>query len=184
MTQRRNWFKYLNLNLMFILLCCAGVTCFAQTDRGSVSGIVTDPSGAVIPGAKVTITNAAMGTQNSTVTTGSGNYTIPQVPAGVYSVTVVAPGFTTLIRNGITVSVGQTARVDLQLGVGQSTTTVTVTEDAPLLQTDSPQNNIQVSTKDMNELPLNITGIGAVRDPMSFAALAPEPSWAAGMIST
>jgi len=71
------------------------------------------------------------------------------------------------------VSVGETARVDLQLSVGQGTTTVTVTEDAPLLQTDNVQNNIQVSTKDMNELPLNVAGIGSVRDPMSFAALVP-----------
>ena len=106
MTQQRNWFKYLNLNLIFIVLCCAGVLCFAQTDRGSVSGTVTDPTGAGVTGAKVTVTNAAMGTQNSTVTTGAGDYTIPQLPAGVYSVTVVAPGFTTLVRSGITVSVG------------------------------------------------------------------------------
>ena len=173
MRQERSWLKYLNLSLMLIALSCASVLCFAQSDRGSVSGTVTDASGAGIQGAKVTITNAAMGTQNSTITTGAGNYTVPQVPAGVYSVTVVASGFTTLVRNGITVSVGEVASVNLKLNVGQITTTVTVTEDAPLLQIDSPQNNIEVSTKDMNELPLNITGIGAVRDPMSFAALAP-----------
>jgi hypothetical protein len=155
------------------LLCGTGPMCLAQSDRGSVSGIVTDPSGAGLTGAKVTITNAAMGTQNSTVTTGAGDYTIPQLSAGEYSLTVVAPGFSKLVRNGVTVSVGETARVDLKLGVGQETATITVTGDAPLLQTDSPQNNIEVSTNDMNELPLNIAGIGAVRDPMSFAALAP-----------
>ena len=173
MTQQRNWFKYLNLNLILIVLCCSGVLCFAQSDRGSVSGTVTDPTGAGVTGAKITVTNTAMGTQNSTVTTGAGDYTIPELPAGDYSVTVVAPGFTTLVRNGITVSVGETARVDLNLAVGQATTTVTVTADAPLLQTDSPQNNVEVSTNDMNELPLNIAGIGAVRDPMGFAALVP-----------
>ena len=173
MTQQRNWFKHLNLNLILIVLCCTGVMCFAQSDRGSVSGIVTDPSGAGITGAKVTVTNPAMGTQNSTVTTGVGEYTIPELPAGIYSVTVVAPGFTTLVRTGITVSVGETARVDLNLGVGQGTTTVTVTADAPLLQTDSPQNNVEVTANDMNALPLNIPGIGAVRDPMGFAALVP-----------
>jgi hypothetical protein len=156
---------------VFMLL--AGAVASAQTDRGSVSGIVTDPSGAGITGAKVTVTNAAMGTQNSTVTTGVGEYTVPELAAGTYSVTVVAPGFSTLVRNGITVSVGETARVDLQLGVGQGSTTISVTEDAPLLQTDSPQNNIEVSTKDMNELPFNVAGIGSIRDPMSFAALAP-----------
>jgi hypothetical protein len=151
----------------------AGALASAQIDRGSVSGIVTDPSGSRVVGAKVTITNAGMGTQNSTVTTGAGDYTIPDVPAGVYSVTVVAPGFSTLVRNGITVSVGETAAVDLKLAVGQGTTSITVTGDAPLLQTDSPQNNIEVSTADMNELPFNVAGIGSVRDPMSFAALAP-----------
>ena len=173
MTQPRSWLKYLNLGLMFIVLCGTGPMCLAQSDRGSVSGIVTDPSGAALTGAKVTITNAAMGTQNSTVTTGAGDYTIPELSAGEYSLTVVAPGFSKLVRNGVTVSVGETARVDLKLGVGQETATITVTGDAPLLQTDSPQNNIEVSTNDMNELPLNIAGIGAVRDPMSFAALAP-----------
>jgi hypothetical protein len=173
MTQQRSWFKYLNLSVMLIVLGCAGVLCLAQSDRGSVSGTVTDPSGSGITGAKVTVTNTAMGTQNATVTTGAGEYTIPELPAGAYSVTVVAPGFTTLVRNGITVSVGETARVDLQLGVGQSNITVTVTEDVPLLQTDNVQNNLEVSTKDMNELPFNVAGIGSVRDPMSFAALTP-----------
>src|SRR5580658_10002895 len=114
----------------------AGAFASAQSDRGSVSGTVTDPSGSGIAGAKVTITNTAMGTQSSTVTTGSGDYTIPELAAGKYSVTVVAPGFGELIRNGITVSVGETADVDLKLDVGQVSSTVTVTEDAPLLQTD------------------------------------------------
>ena len=173
MRQKRSWLKYLNLSLVFILLCCASVSCLAQSDRGSVSGIVTDPSGAGITGAKVTVTNAAMGTQNSTVSTGVGDYTVPELPAGVYSVTVVAPGFSTLVRNGITVSVGETAHVNMKLSVGQQTATITVTADAPLLQTDSPQNNIEVSTTDMNELPFNVAGIGSVRDPMSFAALVP-----------
>ena len=173
MTQRGSWLKYFQLSLMFIVLSCASVLCFAQSDRGSVSGAVTDPSGAGVAGAKVTITNAAMGTQNSTVTTETGEYTVPQLPAGVYSVTVVTPGFATLVRNGITVSVGETARVDLKLSVGQNTATIIVTADAPLLQTDSPQNNVEVSTTDMNELPFNVAGVGSVRDPMSFAALAP-----------
>src|SRR5580704_189166 len=171
--QKHSWLKFIHLSLMFMVLCCASVLCPAQSDRGGVSGTVTDPTGSGIVGAKVTITNVAMGTQNSTVTTGVGTYTIPELAAGQYSVTVIAPGFSTAIRNGITVSVGEVARVDLQLGVGQGTATVTVTGDAPLLRTDSPQNNVEVSTNDMNELPLNITGIGAVRDPMSFAALAP-----------
>src|ERR1700678_1982138 len=127
MTQQRSWLKYFNLSLMLVVLSCASPLCFAQLDRGSVSGIVTDPSGSRVVGARVTITNATMGTQNSTVTTGAGDYTIPDVPAGVYSVTVAAPGFSTLVRNGVTVSVGETAAVDLRLAVGQGTTSITVT---------------------------------------------------------
>src|SRR5580698_10524841 len=124
MAQSRSWLKYLNLSLMFIVLCCAGVSCFAQIARGSISGTATDPAGGAVAAARVTVTNSAMGTQSSTVTTGTGAYTVPELPAGTYSVTVIAPGFATLIRNGITVSVGEVATIDLKLGVGQTATTV------------------------------------------------------------
>src|ERR1700684_2718822 len=169
----KSWLKFIHLGVMFALLCCGSQLCFAQLDRGGISGVVTDSSGSVVAGARITVTNAAMGTQNSTVTTAAGAYTVPQLAAGDYNITVVATGFSTLIRNGITVSVGQTSTIDVQLTVGQATTSVTVTANAPLLQTDSPQNNVEVTTRDLNELPINITGIGAVRDPMGFAALLP-----------
>ena len=171
----RGWFRHTAgaIAVLCVWIWFAGAFAIAQNDRGSVSGIVTDPSGSRVVGARITVTNTAMGTQNSTVTTGVGEYTVPELPAGNYSVTVVSPGFTTLVRNGITVSVGETATVDLKLGVGKGDVTVTVTEDAPLLQTDSPQNNLEVSTTEMNELPFNVAGIGSVRDPMSFAALVP-----------
>src|ERR1700684_344644 len=68
--QESGWLKLLKLSLISILLCFASGVCFAQSDRGSVSGIVTDPTGSGVTGARVTVTNAAMGTQNSTVTTG------------------------------------------------------------------------------------------------------------------
>jgi len=173
MTQPRSWVKSINLSLTLIVLCCASQAGFAQLDRGTISGIVTDPSGSAVSGANVTVTNTAMGTQSSTLTTSAGVYSIPGLPAGQYSVTIKVAGFRELIRNGITVSVGETASVDLQLAVGQATETITVTENAPLLQTDSAQNNIEVTTTNLNELPINITGIGAVRDPMGFAALVP-----------
>jgi hypothetical protein len=169
----KSWLKFVNLSLMLALLFCASRLCHAQLDRGSVSGVVTDPSGSAVAGARITVTNTAMGVQNSTVTSRAGAYTIPELAAGDYSVTAVATGFNQLIRNGVTVSVGETATVDLQLVVGQTTTSVTVTANAPLLQTDSAQNNVEVTTRDLNELPINIEGIGAVRDPMGFAALVP-----------
>ena len=173
MTQKRSWLKLINLSLMLIVLGCTSVLCFAQLDRGTISGIATDPSGSAISGARVTVTSIATGTQSSTVTTGAGAYTIPELDAGEYSVTVEAPGFKKLIRQGITVSVGETATVDLQLSVGEASASITVTANAPLLQTDSAQNNVEVTTRDLNELPININGIGAIRDPMGFAALVP-----------
>src|ERR1700722_8454727 len=165
--------KFIHLSLMFLVLGCVSQLCFAQLDRGGISGVVTDSSGSVVAGARITVTNTAMGTQNSTVSTAAGGYTVPQLPAGEYNVTVVATGFSQLIRNGVAVAVAQTATIDLQLTVGQATTSVTVTANAPLLQTDSVQNNVEVTTRDLNELPINITGIGAVRDPMGFASLVP-----------
>jgi Carboxypeptidase regulatory-like domain len=173
MTQQRVWVRCLIVSLVAVVLCCAGNICFAQLDRGSIAGTVTDPSGSAVAGARVTVTNTAMGTQSSTVTTGVGAYTIPELPAGDYSVTVNAPGFKELIRNGITVSVEETATIDLKLAVGQTTTSITVTANAPLLQTDSAQNNVEVTTTNLNELPFNVAGVGAVRDPMAFAALVP-----------
>jgi hypothetical protein len=169
----KRWLKFIRLGLMSLVLCSWSQLCFAQLDRGGISGVVTDSSGSVVAGARVTVTNTAMGTQSSTVTAAAGAYTVPQLAAGDYNVTVVAPGFSKLIRNGVTVSVGETATIDLQLTVGQATTSVTVTANAPLLQTDSAQNNVEVTTRDLNELPINITGIGAVRDPMGFASLVP-----------
>ena len=101
MTQPRGWFKYPVLSLILIVLCGVSVKCFAQLDRGTISGIVTDPSGSAITGAKVTATNIATNTQSATVTTGAGDYTIPELPAGEYSVRVKAAGFGELIRKGI-----------------------------------------------------------------------------------
>ncbi len=147
--------------------------CLAQSDRGSITGSLADPTGNVIPAAPVTATNEATGVQSRTVTTGDGYYTIPSLPAGSYSLTVQAPGFQKLIRNGITVSVDAAIRVDLILTVGATSATVTVTEDAPLLKTENPENDIVVTSTDINELPINMAGAGAIRDPLAFAELAP-----------
>ena len=78
----KGWLKFIHLSLMFMVLCCGSQLCFAQLDRGSISGVVTDPSGSVVAGARVTVTNTAMGTQNSTVTTACGSLYGPAVGRG------------------------------------------------------------------------------------------------------
>jgi hypothetical protein len=163
------WNKSFVLVLMFV--SCGSV--FGQSDRGSITGSVTDPSGGAVPNVAVTATNEATGVQSHTVTTGDGYYTIPNLPAAAYSLTVEATGFSKLIRNGITVSVDSAVRVDLALTVGSTAATVTVNADAPLLKTENPENGIVVTTQDINSLPLNMAGMGAIRDPLDFAELAP-----------
>ncbi len=90
--QKKHWVKFIQLCTIFMLLACTSELCLAQLDRGTISGVVTDPSGSAVAGARVTVTNTAMGTQSSTVTTGAGAYTVPELPAAEYSITVVARG--------------------------------------------------------------------------------------------
>jgi hypothetical protein len=163
----------IKVTVIAAMLCCSTLLCLAQADRGSLTGTIADTAGSVIPGAAVTATNSATGAQNSTVTTAAGEYVIPGLPTGSYSLTVEATGFTKLIHSGITVSVSTVVHLDLNLAVGSATSTVTVTGDAALLNTDSPQNNILVTASDFNELPINMAGVGAIRDPLAFAQLAP-----------
>ncbi|HET6219479.1 MAG TPA: TonB-dependent receptor [Acidobacteriaceae bacterium] len=162
----------LNRSFLLLMFVSCGIV-FAQSDRGSITGSVTDPSGGAVPNVPVTATNEATGVQSHTVTTGDGYYTIPNLPAASYSLTVEAAGFSKLIRNGITVSVDSAVRVDLALTVGSTAATVTVNADAPLLKTENPENGIIVTTQDINSLPLNMAGAGAIRDPLDFAELAP-----------
>ncbi len=169
-TNRTSMFR---VGFIALLLLSFSVLCRAQSDRGNLTGAITDPSGGVVPALPVVATNEATGVQTRTVTTGDGYYTIPSLPAGSYSLTVQAPGFAKLIRGGITVSVDSTVRVNLVLAVGSTAATVTVNEDAPLLKTENPENDVVVTTQDINSLPLNMAGMGAIRDPLDFAELAP-----------
>jgi hypothetical protein len=153
------------------------VVCLAQSDRGVITGTVADPAGALIPGAKVTAENPGTGVQFNTVTTSTGNYTIPSVPAGVYNITVEHPGFRKYIQTGITVQVAQSARIDIVLQIGATTEAVTVSADAPLLKTESAEQSTTVSGDRINQLPINFAiGAGAVRNPLSFVQLSPGAS--------
>src|SRR5262245_42701422 len=97
--------------LLVSLFC---VTAWGQ-DQAAIMGIVTDSSGAVVAGAKVTVANSQRGFTRQTTSNSDGEYTVPKVPIGNYEITAEAPGFQRLIRTGITLDVGQTLRADLQL---------------------------------------------------------------------
>src|SRR2546422_432267 len=129
---------------------------FGQSDRGTITGAVSDATGAVIPGANVVATNTETATRYETISTETGNYTLSQLPAGVYQLSVELPGFKRYVRQGITVLVAQTLRIDVALEVGAATDEVTVNADAPLLRTES--SDVSYVIKAPQELP--IFGVG------------------------
>jgi len=157
------------------LLCAAAA--LAQSDRGTITGTVSDSAGAVVPGAVVVATNSETGVQSRTVTTSTGNYTIPSLPVGLYDVSVEVPGFKKHLQRGIKVQVAQTERVDIGLEVGTAAESVTVTSDAPLLKSEDAAQSNTISGDRINALPLNFAiGAGAIRNPLSFVQLAPGSS--------
>ncbi len=142
----------------------------AQSDRGTITGTVTDQAGAVVPGAAVAITNTDTGIATRVSTTDTGNYTVPSLPAGPYQVTVTKDGFKRYVQSGITVAVAQTARVDVDLQVGSATESITVTSEAPLLKTEDAEVTHDMSGDEVSALPINFSVIagGYVRSPFVF----------------
>jgi hypothetical protein len=92
--------------------------CFAQLDRGAITGTVTDPSGAVVPGAKIAIRNQGTNVKYESATTGAGDYNAVNLPAGSYELTFAASGLKTLVRSNIVVAVSETVRVDANASRG------------------------------------------------------------------
>jgi hypothetical protein len=156
-----------------LTLCLlGGVSVFAQTDRGIITGTITDPANAVIQGAKITVKSTETAATYETITTSTGNYTLPSLPAGSYDLTVEVSGFNRFVQNGINVQVAQSARIDVQMRVGATTDSVTVNADAPLLKTESAEQSQTITGNRINELPLT-SSAGGVRNPVSAVILAP-----------
>src|SRR6516165_6509387 len=104
--------------IAILLAVCTAGSAFSQAVNATIVGTVTDVGGGMIPKAKVVITETNTGVSHAGVTNESGNFTFPDLPPGVYSVTVEQPGFKKETRSGISVAVNSTARVDLQLTPG------------------------------------------------------------------
>lgn len=139
----------------------------AQTATGTMVGAVTDPSGAAVPNARVTLANQATNVSVSTLTNGTGFYTFPYVPPGVYRIAVEAAGFQREVHPDIRLGVGLSVRTDFALQVGKAQQEVTVTGGAQLLQTENATVGTVISPRMLDELPLN------GRNPLALAALAP-----------
>jgi Carboxypeptidase regulatory-like domain len=163
-----------------LLLCCTAA--FAQSDRGTITGEISDPAGAVVAGALVEAKNAASGAVFQAASTNTGNYTLSQLPAGDYDLTVAVAGFKKYVRPNITVQVAGTLRIDVSLEVGSASESVTVTEAAPLLKTESGELSHNMTTDRVDSLPLiNLgygSGVGNVRNPLQAINLVPGSAFA------
>jgi outer membrane receptor protein involved in Fe transport len=149
-----------NRVLVWLLLCAMAPlvspsNAAAQFETGAVVGTVRDNSGAVVPGATVTLLSAETGVSVTKTTDGEGNYEFFTVRPGAYKVTVELPGFATAFADRVPVSVGGRQRVDLTMTVGQQTETVEVVGGARTLETDSSQRGQVISGRQATELPLN-----------------------------
>jgi hypothetical protein len=138
--------------VLFVISTSARLS--AQTS-GSISGHVADATGAVIPGATVTLTNTGTNASRSTVTTGAGDYTFPDVPPAVYKVQVTRTGFKVATSQNLELQVSQSLRQDFTMAVGEVTQTVTVQSTGALLQTENASLGTVVENAAINELPLN-----------------------------
>jgi outer membrane receptor protein involved in Fe transport len=130
-------------------------TAFGQVDTGTISGTVKDQSGAIIQAAVVKVKNEATGISVSSVTNADGLYSVPDLKAGVYSVSALASGFETVIKNGIEVRVQDRIPVNFSLTVGTASTIISVQSEAPPLQTETSSVGNVVESAEINSIPLN-----------------------------
>src|SRR6058998_3475586 len=128
---------------------------FAQGGTATILGTVRDTSGALIPGVSITIKHTDSGLTRTVTSSETGNYAAPALPVGPYEVAAMIPGFKQQVRSGINLVVGQEAVVDLTLEVGANAEQVTVTEEAPLVNTTTSSTSGVITEQQVKELPLN-----------------------------
>jgi hypothetical protein len=163
MSQVRSW----GLMVLTVLLTVVfGTLAFAQSDLGSIQGFVRDPSGAIVPNAKVTVRNET-GLERSTTTNASGYYTITNIPPGYYAFTAESPGFKRFESTSNKLDPSATLGVDAVLTVGAATETVEVVATATQLQTESASVQRTVTRQQIDALELN------GRNPVGLASLVP-----------
>jgi hypothetical protein len=151
------------LTLVFL----SAVPLLAQGTGGRILGRVSDPSSAVLGGAKVVATNDATGVAHDTLTNDSGDYVFPDLPVGTYTLTFDLTGFKKAVRHGIALDVNQVITLNMPMQLGAAQEVIDVTSEAPLVDTSSTQLGAVVNNRSVNELPLN------ARDSYQFLQLQP-----------
>lgn len=156
---------------VFAMLCLAASLMRAQESRGSISGTITDSTGAVVPGAQVVVVNTGTNAESRTTTNDTGFFVIPLLNPGTYNVSVELAGFKKAVRTGVELNVGARVSVDMSLEVGQVADSVQVTAEAPLLETRSASGGRVVSNREVAELPVS------AMNPFLLAGLSAGMQW-------
>jgi hypothetical protein len=171
----------MRLSLALAVVCLTAVSAFAQSNQGTITGTISDPAAAVVPGAQIEVKNTATGVVYRGGTSATGNYVL-SVPAGTYQVSVTAPGFKNFIESNVQVIVATDTRKDVTLELGSATETISVEATAPLLKTESGEMSHTVDIDQVDQLPvLTIAGgnlfgatqMGQIRNPLQISELLP-----------
>jgi hypothetical protein len=142
------------LFIVLITFFLTSVAALAQT-TASITGTITDDTGAVVPQAAVTVTNIGTGQKRNVVTDSRGQYSALSLEVGQYEIRAESGGFTPIVRNGINLAVGQQAVVDIQLKIGAVQETLNVTEEVPLVNTTPQSTAGLINEEQVKDLPLN-----------------------------
>ncbi len=161
-----------------VCLFLLGLTAFGQVGNGTITGIVTDPAGALVRGAAVEAKNNATGVVFAAVSTAGGNYTIPDLPVGVYTVTVKLNGFNTYIHTNLAVAAERVVKEDVALQLANASGSVTVTAETSLLTTQSGELSTNITIGQLDDLPLlgigtNNSGTSGYRNPYNVLQTLP-----------
>jgi hypothetical protein len=166
--------RQLTLTVLACTLASIAPAIFGQTITGSITGTVSDASGAVVSGAKVTAVNTGTGVTSDTVANGSGIYKLPFLQIGQYKVTAEAPGFSPQTYGPFNLEVSQEAKVDIKLVVGSATQSVVVTEVAPILNTENAATGDTITAAAATEAPINSRNFSSLTT-LVAGAISPNP---------
>ncbi len=171
---RKQWKLGVNCILALALVVMTGMPAFTQTITGSITGTVTDPTGAVVSGAKVTATNVQTGVATPTTTNPSGIYSLRFLQIGQYKINVDSPNFNSQTTNVFTLEVDQQAKVNIALQVGSASTNVVVTDTAPILNTEDATTGGTITAAAATELPVQSRNFSSLTL-LVAGAISPNP---------
>src|SRR5256886_328702 len=143
------------LTAIVVLIALQPCLAFAQTATATIVGVVKDASGALIPGVSITVKHTDTGQTRTAISSDSGGYKVALLPVGAYEITTTMPGFKQQVRTGINLVIGQQAVIDLTLEVGGAAEQITISEEAPLVNTTLSSTSGLITEQQVKDLPLN-----------------------------